>query len=143
MTTEGTNELQRLDLGWFYSNMTWTLKEGTLSLPPATRQITFGFYARRASGSNNDGYLDDAFLFVSPQRPVISSIDLAEETVHLHLANLYPGAIYSVLRAPALFEDFEPGWIESQEGRPGHRFRATHSAAWKQRDRWRAALHSR
>jgi hypothetical protein len=100
---EGTNELHRLDLGWFYSNMTWTLKEGTLSLPPATRQITFGFYARRASGSNNDGYLDDAFLFVSPQRPVISSIDLAEETVHLHLTNLYPGAIYSVLRAPALF----------------------------------------
>ncbi|WP_372682051.1 LamG-like jellyroll fold domain-containing protein, partial [Desulfosarcina sp.] len=59
------NEIARHDLGWFTSNNTWVLKKGTVLLPPGTRYITYGFYALRYIGSNNDGYLDDSFLIIS------------------------------------------------------------------------------
>ncbi len=62
IVTDGTNELARSDLGWFYSNDTWVFKEGAIPLPQGARFITYGFYAERFQGSNNDGYLDDAFL---------------------------------------------------------------------------------
>ena len=106
---DGTNEISRVDLGWFYSNMTWSLKEGSLPLPPATRTITFGFYALRRSGANNDAYLDDAFLVVAPQRSHIAAIDLAGSSVSLQITNLYPGLSYGVVRDQEL-----PGatWIE-------------------------------
>ncbi|NQT83093.1 hypothetical protein HQ563_08720 [bacterium] len=62
IVTDGTNKLLRSDLGWFYSNHTWVLKEGAVRLPKGARLITYGFYTQRFEGYNNDGYLDDAFL---------------------------------------------------------------------------------
>lgn len=61
----GKVEISRHDLGWFYSNNTWTLKQGVQLIQANTRYIRFGFYAQRFAGSNNDGYLDDAYLKVT------------------------------------------------------------------------------
>jgi hypothetical protein len=60
-----SSALYTTDLGWFYSNNTWTLKEGSTALLTGTRYITYGFYAQRYQGTNNDGYLDDAFLEIT------------------------------------------------------------------------------
>jgi hypothetical protein len=65
------SELDIKDLGWFYSNFTWTLKEGTTDLMAGTRYIDYGFYSKRYQGSNNDGYLDDAFLSLVPLPPAL------------------------------------------------------------------------
>jgi len=60
-----SSELARHDLGWFYSNSTWLLNNGIVALLPGTRYVTYGFHAHRTLGTNNDAYLDDAFLIVS------------------------------------------------------------------------------
>jgi len=60
----GGGVLSTHDLRWFYSNHTWVLHEGSEVLPAGTRSITYGFYAVRHQGNNNDGYLDDAFLML-------------------------------------------------------------------------------
>ena len=52
------------DLDWFYSNLTWTLNKSEIDIPAKTRFITYGFYAKKYSGSNCDAYLDDTFLFI-------------------------------------------------------------------------------
>ena len=58
--------LESQDLGWFYSNSTWTLLEGELALNPGTRYIEFKFDSIRYNFTHNDGYLDDAFLKLNP-----------------------------------------------------------------------------
>jgi hypothetical protein len=58
--------LSTSDLGWFYSNNSWFERSGTTRLPTGTRAVTYGFYARRAQGTNTDAYLDDAFLGTCP-----------------------------------------------------------------------------
>lgn len=55
-------ELYLENLGWTHSNNTWLPMEGSFNLPSGASTITFGFYAKKYSGWNNDGYLDDAFL---------------------------------------------------------------------------------
>ncbi len=62
--SNGSSDIGSSDLGWFYSNNTWTLKENTVAVPSGTRFVTYHFYSERTQGWNNDGYLDDAFLIV-------------------------------------------------------------------------------
>lgn len=102
--TDNSTELLRADLGWFYSNYTWVLKEGTVRLPPGARSITYGFYAVRYAGQNNDGYLDDGFLELrsSRARPEILAIDLTGGMVTLQITNLWPGSTNAVLRSVGL-----------------------------------------
>jgi len=104
IVTDGSTELARADLGWFYSNYTWFLKEGTIRLPPGARIITYGFYAVRYAGSNNDGYLDDAFLELRSalELPRITAIDRTADLVTLQIANLYLGSTNTVFRSPEL-----------------------------------------
>jgi len=80
IVTDGTNELVRSDLGWFYSNHIWVLKEGAVPLPHGARFIAYGFYTQRFEGYNNDAYLDDAFLQL---RKVTQPIRLAEGNLNL------------------------------------------------------------
>jgi len=107
VVTDGTNELGRSDLGWFYSNSTWVLKEGTVSLPQGARFITYGFHAQRYQGSNNDGYLDDAFLELRPSQSPVTILGIAhvDNSVTLQLADLCVGASYTVFRTPDLLCD--------------------------------------
>jgi len=102
--TDGTNELLRSDLGWFYSNRTWVLKEGAVPLPQGARFITYGFHSQRFQGSNNDGYLDDAFLELRPSQAPVTILGIARvgNSVTLRLADLCVGASYIVLRTPDL-----------------------------------------
>jgi hypothetical protein len=65
MQDQNHDSLGSSDLGWFYSNHTWVLKEGTVPLISETRYIQYGFHSKRYQTSNNDGYLDDAFLTVT------------------------------------------------------------------------------
>ncbi|MCP4994323.1 MAG: DUF2341 domain-containing protein, partial [Gammaproteobacteria bacterium] len=70
----GTIEVKFLDasqsiiatdsLGSFYSNSIWVEKKNELLIPAGTRSIIYGFQAERVEGSNNDGYLDDAYLYL-------------------------------------------------------------------------------
>jgi hypothetical protein len=53
------------DLGWFYSNNTWTLKQGSIAIPVDTRYIVFAFHSKRYESNHNDGYLDDAYLKIN------------------------------------------------------------------------------
>ncbi|MCI5127654.1 MAG: hypothetical protein D3907_03945 [Candidatus Electrothrix sp. AUS3] len=62
--SNGSSDLGSFDLGWFYSNHTWTLKENTVAVPTGTRFVTYHFYSERTEGNHNDGYLDDAFLII-------------------------------------------------------------------------------
>ena len=39
-------ELARKDLGWFYSNHRWVLKEGSAKIVTGTRFIEYGFHAK-------------------------------------------------------------------------------------------------
>jgi len=64
------------DLGWFYSNHTWVFHKGSESVPPGARSITYGFHARRFQGTNNDGYLDDALLTLTPEPTTVSLVAL-------------------------------------------------------------------
>jgi hypothetical protein len=102
--TDGSTELQRADLGWFYSNHTWFLREGSLLLPPDARTITYGFHSLRSAGSNNDGYLDDAFFELrSALEPAkITVIDLTDNVVTLQITNLFLGATNTVLQSTSL-----------------------------------------
>jgi hypothetical protein len=104
IVTDGTNELLRSDLGWFYSNSTWVLKEGAVALPQGARFITYGFHSQRFQGSNNDGYLDDTFveLRTSQAPATIVAITRAGDSVTLRLADLCVGASYVVFRTPDL-----------------------------------------
>lgn len=50
----------------FFSNATWTEQRGTTFLLPGTRHVSFEFVGTRTAGSNNDAYLDAAFVEVQP-----------------------------------------------------------------------------
>lgn len=92
IVSDGVDPLETADLGWFYSNYTWFLKKGTVPLPVGARQITYGFHARRYAGTNNDGYLDDAFLMLTPgiAAPRIADIQRNDETLTLLITGLAP-----------------------------------------------------
>jgi hypothetical protein len=104
IVTDGENELLRSDLGWFYSNYTWELKEETLLVPVGARSITFGFHSQRTGGYNNDGYLDDAFLILQEAESGIriTAIERVENSVMLHITGLESGQEYSVFRCENL-----------------------------------------
>ncbi len=42
----------------------WVLKQAWTVIPKGTRYITYMFIAKRANFNNNDGYLDDAFIYI-------------------------------------------------------------------------------
>jgi hypothetical protein len=104
IVTDGTNELDRRDLGWFHSYYTWVLKEGGIPLPQGARFITYGFHSQRFQGSNNDGYLDDAFLQLCSPQAAATIVRIAHggDSVTLGLADLCVGGSYTVLRAPEM-----------------------------------------
>ena len=58
-------ELASSALPFFYSNHTWVEQSGRADLPPGTRYIRYHFEGVRHAGSNNDAYLDAAYLSVS------------------------------------------------------------------------------
>jgi hypothetical protein len=62
-----TNEIGRAELPFFYSNHTWVEQYGITNMPVGTRKIRYHFEGVRKEGSNNDAYLDAAFLYVVPE----------------------------------------------------------------------------
>ena len=52
-------------LGWVSTDSTWEDKFLTMILPANTRFIGFNFVSVRGEGTNNDGYLDDAYIVLS------------------------------------------------------------------------------
>ena len=70
LENSASSALASQNLGWFYSNNTWTLKEGNISIVPGTRYVQFGFEGIRYDGGNCDAYLDDAFLKINGSAPV-------------------------------------------------------------------------
>jgi len=51
--------------GAFYSNHTWTKRENTIIVPSNTTTIEYGFIGIRVEGTDNDAYLDDAYVYFS------------------------------------------------------------------------------
>lgn len=90
IVTDGTNELTRADSGWFYSNHTWILREGTIDLPTGARFITFGFHADKKDGSDTDAFLDDAFLEIKQTLMPTSIIEvtLTDDMINLQISDL-------------------------------------------------------
>jgi len=72
----GGGVLSTHDLGWFYSNHTWVLHEDSEALPTGTRSITYGFHAIRHQGTNNDAFLDDTFLILTPEPGTLTVLAL-------------------------------------------------------------------
>ena len=74
-TDEGKISLLMLDasggpignatLAFFHSNSTWALQSGSAPIVPQTRALQFLFEGVRHEGSNDDAYLDGAFVQVS------------------------------------------------------------------------------
>jgi hypothetical protein len=62
-----TNELSSAELPFFYSNHTWVEQYSVTNIPIGTRMIRYHFEGVRKEGSNNDAYLDAAFLNVIPE----------------------------------------------------------------------------
>lgn len=52
-------------LSEFYSNPTWVAQSGTADLLSGSRFVRFEFLDTRLEGSNNDAYLDAAYLKLS------------------------------------------------------------------------------
>ncbi len=57
-------ELGHLSLESFYSNNTWVEQSGVTPLLEGTRYLRYSFVGTRHSGSNDDAYLDAAYLEV-------------------------------------------------------------------------------
>ncbi len=70
------DELAVVALPYFHSNMTWVEQAGQATLLPGTRSVRFFFDGVRHAGSNNDAYLDAAFVEAAPV-PVPTSLSLA------------------------------------------------------------------
>ena len=68
-------QLNLVSLPSFFSNNTWIEQRGETFLLPGTRTVRFEFVGTRTAGSNNDAYLDAAFLEVAPV-PVPASLPL-------------------------------------------------------------------
>lgn len=62
----GGEQLNQVFLPSFFSNNTWVEQRGETFLLPGTRTVRFEFIGTRKAGSNNDAYLDAAFLEVAP-----------------------------------------------------------------------------
>ena len=58
-------ELGSTALPTFFSNNTWVEQTGSAMLLEGTRTLRYKFVGTRVAGSNNDGYLDAAYLTVS------------------------------------------------------------------------------
>lgn len=69
------------NLGWHWSNNTWILVEETVAIPIGTRHIIYTFDAQRYEGSNNDAYLDDAFVLVYQTNGVVFTADLNQDNI--------------------------------------------------------------
>ncbi|APW66798.1 MAG: hypothetical protein CL624_14230 [Arcobacter sp.] len=52
----------------FYSNHWWTKRANVVAVPEETRFIKYGFMGIRKEGTNNDAYLDDAFLYLGQKK---------------------------------------------------------------------------
>ncbi|MGE0859787.1 MAG: hypothetical protein AB7I01_20810 [Gammaproteobacteria bacterium] len=59
-------QLNLVSLPSFFSNNTWVEQRGETFLLPGTRKVRFEFVGTRKQGSNNDAYLDAAFVEVAP-----------------------------------------------------------------------------
>lgn len=59
-------QLNLVSLPSFFSNHTWVEQRGETFLLPGTRKVRFEFVGTRKAGSNNDAYLDAAFVEVAP-----------------------------------------------------------------------------
>jgi hypothetical protein len=64
---KNTNDtiISTVETGAFYSNKTWTKRENTAMVPSGTRSIVYTFKALRDEGTDNDAYLDDAFVYLN------------------------------------------------------------------------------
>ncbi|WP_227815541.1 PEP-CTERM sorting domain-containing protein [Nitrogeniibacter aestuarii] len=65
LVSDEPDEIGGFQLTPFYSNNTWVEQSGEGQILPGTRTIHFEFVGIRDDGSNNDAYLDAAFLTVS------------------------------------------------------------------------------
>lgn len=68
-------ELAAVSTPAFFSNETWVEQLGITFLRPGTRSVSFEFVGTRRVGSNNDAYLDAAFVEVAPV-PLPASLPL-------------------------------------------------------------------
>jgi hypothetical protein len=64
-TDSAGNEIGRQSLDPFYSSSTWKEQSGEATIPSGARSIIYEFVGvREGGGSNNDAYLDSAYLEV-------------------------------------------------------------------------------
>ena len=63
--SEDGREIASFNTGEFYSNHTWTERSLEIDLPTGTIFIRYQFVGTRVDGSNNDAYLDAAFVNVT------------------------------------------------------------------------------
>ncbi len=62
----GGTQLTAVSTPAFFSSSTWVEQRGEIFLLPGTRSVSFEFAGTRRDGSNDDAYLDAAFLDVAP-----------------------------------------------------------------------------
>lgn len=62
---EAMGTIASVTLDAFYSNHTWAEQSGVAAVVAGTRTIRYEFTGTRVSGSNNDAFLDAAYLSVS------------------------------------------------------------------------------
>ena len=80
----------------------WELTGGRLRLPAGTRSLRFRFEANRQSGTDNDSYLDGAFLQVV--RDTVAPNQGARGNASADAAE--PARTHLALRAPDLYTDW-------------------------------------
>ena len=59
---EALAEIDRDELPFFHSNHTWVEQSAVAGIPAGTRWIRYHFEGVRHQGSNNDAYLDEAYV---------------------------------------------------------------------------------
>lgn len=82
-----SGEIGSASLASFYSNHTWRKQVGVALIPTGTRSILFHFRGTRTEGSNNDAYLDSAFLQVNPT-PAISLLTLPSGNLSINFTGI-------------------------------------------------------
>ncbi|WP_291990075.1 right-handed parallel beta-helix repeat-containing protein, partial [Luteitalea sp.] len=81
----------------------WSLVGGRADIPVGTRSVRFEFRAYRDTGSSNDAWLDQAFLYVRAESEGADQGAFGFESTDLGLA----GAPRIALRFPDLYTDWE------------------------------------
>ena len=81
------SEISSASLAAFYSNHTWRKQAGVASIPTGTRSIVFYFRGTRNQFSNNDAYLDSAFLQVD-KTPAISLLTLPSGNLSINFTGM-------------------------------------------------------